>query len=429
MNSPVPLGLSPSFGFGDRLGVATPGHVASMRRAGSGIAPIFAQQSIREMTRTQRSPQQVMDDALRGASESGWTAPQGADADHLKTPQDVDRTAAAGFCFFTIDPSDDVDGNADNYDANTLTAKVKSLAEDARWPLEYRGRSLSLLSGTRLQIDDQSAARAAVKYGKAVTRAVALAKYIDATMTRLAKPYEIELSVDETHQPTTLAEHFIVADSCLKQGMKLVSLAPRFIGDFEKGVDYKGDPSTGSRQVVAALERSLNDHAALAKKLGPYKLSLHSGSDKLSIYPAFARATKGLFHVKTAGTSYLEALRAVLRHDARLFREIVDFARQRYETDKATYHVSATLSKTPPPEGLSDLDLEKIYLERWSDVKGDRGFIEPGRQILHTTFGSVLTNASMKSQIMQVLREHPQTYRDILDEHFSRHLGALRKGM
>src|SRR5687767_3494654 len=109
-NKPLPLGLSPSFGSGDRLGLATPGHVASMRRAGNAVAPIYAQQSIREMTRTARSREQVMGDALRGASESGWTAPQGADADHLKTPQDVDRTAAAGFCFFTIDPSDYVDG-------------------------------------------------------------------------------------------------------------------------------------------------------------------------------------------------------------------------------------------------------------------------------------------------------------------------------
>ena len=93
--------------------------------------------------------------------------------------------------------------------------------------------------------------------------------------------------------------------------MKLVSLAPRFIGEFEKGVDYKGD--------LKAFEKSLADHAAIAKKLGPYKLSLHSGSDKLSIYPAFARATAGLWHVKTAGTSYLEAVRAVARHNADLF--------------------------------------------------------------------------------------------------------------
>ncbi len=407
MNAPQPLGLSPSFGFGDRLGVATPGHVASMRRAGSGIAPIFAQQSIREMTRTQRSPQQVMDDALSGAKESGWDSAQGADADHLKTPQDVDRTAAAGFCFFTIDPSDHVDKDTD--------------ADVVAWVDSYRGKLVKLSTGTTITIDDSTVANARRKYGGAVSQAIALAKHIDSVMRAKGRDYEIELSVDETPQPTTLAEHFMIADQCLKAGMKLVSLAPRFIGEFEKGVDYKGD--------LAALEKSLNDHAAIAKQLGPYKLSLHSGSDKLSIYPAFARATRGLFHVKTAGTSYLEALRAVLRHDLDLFRRIVEFARERYDTDKATYHVSATLASTPPPAGMSAINLEKAYLERWEDVKGTRGFTAPARQILHTTFGSVLTNEQFKSQLMQILREHPQTYRDILDEHFSRHLNALRAGM
>src|SRR5882724_9733494 len=86
----VPLGLTPSFGYGDRLGVATPGHVAAHKKAAAGIAPIFAQQSIREMTRTVRTPTQVMTDALRGAQQAGFTGAQGADADHLKTPQDVD---------------------------------------------------------------------------------------------------------------------------------------------------------------------------------------------------------------------------------------------------------------------------------------------------------------------------------------------------
>ena len=123
-------------------------------------------------------------------------------------------------------------------------------------------------------------------------------------MSRLNRAYEIELSVDETPEPTTPAEHFIIAEQCLKSGMKLISLAPRFVGDFEKGVDFKGD--------IKALEKNLADHAAIAEQLGPYKLSLHSGSDKLSIYPLLARATAGQWHVKTAGTSYLEALRAVL---------------------------------------------------------------------------------------------------------------------
>src|SRR5215212_3245914 len=118
------LGLAPSFGFGDRLGLATPGHVAALRAAGSGVAPIFAQQSIREMTRTRRSPEQVMGDALTAAAGSGYDGAQGADADHLKTPQDVDRTAAAGFCFFTIDPSDHVDKEADTYTSAELREKL-----------------------------------------------------------------------------------------------------------------------------------------------------------------------------------------------------------------------------------------------------------------------------------------------------------------
>ena len=96
---PVTLGLAPSFGFGDRIGLATPGHVESMKRAGEGIAPIYPQQSIREMTRTNRSARQVMDDALAGASAAGWAGRIGADADHLKTEDDVNVTAAVGFTF------------------------------------------------------------------------------------------------------------------------------------------------------------------------------------------------------------------------------------------------------------------------------------------------------------------------------------------
>ena len=405
--SPQPLGLAPSFGFGDRLGLATPGHVEALKRRGGGVLPIFAQQSIREMTRTNRTPKQVMSDALSGASAAGYAGRQGADADHLKTPQDVDRTAEAGFVFFTIDPSDHVD------------AKDHSPA-DADWVNGYRGKSIKLPTGTTITIDDQAVARCAVKYGKAVNHAVALSQHIDTVMKRLGRAYEIELSVDETPQPTTLAEHYIVADRCLKSGMKLVSLAPRFVGDFEKGVDFKGD--------LAAFEKSLADHAALAKLIGPYKLSLHSGSDKLSIYSFFARQTKGLFHVKTAGTSYLEALRVIARHDQSLFRGIIDFSRQHYERDRATYHVSATLDGVPPASDISDpRQLERLYLELWDDVPPGRGFTQPGRQILHTTYGSVLNDPSLGRQFFAVLREHPATYREVLADHFARHLRELSK--
>ena len=93
----ITIGLSPSFGFGDRIGLATPGHVEALRESGAPIQPIFAPQSIREMQRTQRTANEVMTDALAGMKQAGWDGPTGADADHLKTPEDIAVTAAAGF--------------------------------------------------------------------------------------------------------------------------------------------------------------------------------------------------------------------------------------------------------------------------------------------------------------------------------------------
>ncbi len=422
MQKPVTLGLAPSFGFGDRMGVATPGHVAAMMRAGGGILPIFPQQSIREMARTQRTPRQVMDEALMGAKAAGWTGVTGADADHLKTPEDVNVTAAVGFTFFTIDPSGDVDQHADHYDESALRDKFHAIENEVPWLASYRGKSVSLSTGSKIEFTEPVLKRAAVKYGRAINTAVGLADHIRKTCEGLGQDFEIELSVDETEQPTSLAEHFLIANQCLKRGMKLVSLAPRYIGDFEKGVDYKGD--------LAALRLSLADHAAIADLLGPYKLSLHSGSDKLSIYTDFARATQGRFHVKTAGTSYLEALRVVARHEPALFRQLVTFARERYNTDKATYHVSATLASAPPAEQVSDnRELERLYLELWDDVPPGRGFTAPGRQILHCTFGSTLTHPEFGPLVKSVVSSHPDTYREVLEDHFARHLESLTAGM
>src|SRR6266571_3133421 len=108
---PAVLGLRKSFGFGDRLGLATPGHLAAANQ--HDFAPIFAQQSIREMARTERTPEEVMRAAQSALTTASYRGPWGADADHLKTLEDVERTADAGFCFFTIDPSEFVNNYAD----------------------------------------------------------------------------------------------------------------------------------------------------------------------------------------------------------------------------------------------------------------------------------------------------------------------------
>ena len=132
---------------------------------------MFAQQSIREMTRTGRTPREVVEAAVSGMEQCGWTARSGADADHLKTPADVDVTAAVGFTFYTIDPSDHVDGNADDYDETTLRERFATVRDSLNWFDSYLNRRISLPNGRSFTIDEQAAMRCAVKYGRAIEHA------------------------------------------------------------------------------------------------------------------------------------------------------------------------------------------------------------------------------------------------------------------
>ncbi|MGE5359850.1 MAG: tagaturonate epimerase family protein, partial [Bacteroidales bacterium] len=369
---PAPIGLKASAGMGDRLGLATPGHVRAMRAVGGTLAPIFAQQSIREMTRTGRSPQQVVDDATWGAFREGWSGAVGADADHIKNTADADRCLAAGFTLFTVDPGEHV--RDVNRPASELReafgalpwAELEDCEADARQ--RYVGRTFDA-EGQLIRFDEATLQTAAIKYGHAVLHVGRVYRHI----ARSARPgtFELEVSVDETDAPTTAAEHVWVATELKRLGVRWVSLAPRFVGRFEKGVDYQGD--------LAEFERQFAQHAAIARHVGPYKISIHSGSDKFLIYPIAAKYTQGLVHLKTAGTSYLEAIRVIAKRDAALFREIMQFAIDRYETDKASYHVSAELGKVAKLAGVADAQLPS-YLDDFH-----------ARQVLHVTFGSVLT--------------------------------------
>ena len=119
------------------------------------------------MTRTGRSAETIMAAAVDALAALEFTDPWSADGDHLKTPADIRRTMAAGFVMFTLDPSEEVDQQADDYDAPTLQEKFASAREFAPWVDEYRGRTERLDSGA-IEFDEQTLARAAVKYGRAL---------------------------------------------------------------------------------------------------------------------------------------------------------------------------------------------------------------------------------------------------------------------
>jgi hypothetical protein len=418
--APVPLGRVSAIGCGDRLGLATPGHIRACRS--TDVVPVLAQQSIREMQRTGRSPQEVLDDVSWAVFREGYESGFGADADHLKTEAHVDVCLLAGYTMYTIDPSDYVTDEADRLSGDALRDRFRALPWDQLGTSpeasldRYTDAPISVEGDrgeTTIEISPTELRRAAVKYGEAIAHTRHLAEYLATQYRehRPGEPYDLEMSVDETASPTRAHEHYFVAAELSRLGIEITSLAPRFIGDFEKGIDYVGD--------LEAFEEAFEEHAIIAEALGGYKLSIHSGSDKFSIYPVLGRHAGDHVHLKTAGTSYLEALRIPARHDPPFFREIVDFAFDRFEEDRATYHVTTDLSVVPSPGDVADSELEDAYLDE-----------DNGRQLLHITYGSVLsaqTNGEprFRDRFFDLLDRHEEEHFEVLQEHFRRHIEGV----
>jgi hypothetical protein len=332
-----------------------------------------------------------MDDAKRAVDAAKWDAPWGADADHLKTVEDIPPFVEAGYTFFTVDPGEHVDNLADADPVDVLKKKVASLNWDELSALYLNGDN----EGPWGQFDAESLMRAVAKYGRAIRHAVTMFR----RLSEMKDSFDFEVSVDETDAPTTPLEHFFIVKELTRLGVKFTSLAPRFIGRFEKGVDYLGD--------LNALDAELARHAAVTSHFGNYKLSLHSGSDKFSVYPLIVKHWGERIHVKTAGTSYLEALRVLARHEPDLFLKIYSLGRECYENDRKTYHVSADLNLLPATDDLPSL-LEDFH----------------AREVLHVTFGSALTRFG--ADLKAALVKHEDVYYDGLKTHFEKHLMLLK---
>lgn len=412
--NPILIGKEDSYGLGDRLGNAGAAHLRAIQK--SGFKPVLAQQSIRELDRTKRTANEVMDAASWAVFQEGYTDGFGADADHLKTPADIDRMVQTGYTMFTIDPSEYVVNEAMNMGPDELNENYNALPwKDLRVQpnvhlAHFMKTSSPLNNGAVLNPSEKEVLTGMVKYGKVIVHTKKMVDYLKKTYPD--HPAEVEISVDETDQPTTPFEHYLIAAEMNRLGIELVSLAPRFCGDFEKGIDFKGD--------LEQFREEYELHLAIAEKFGGYKLSIHSGSDKFSVYEVIGSLDSGAVHVKTAGTSYLEAIRTIAQVNPGLFREILSFSLERFEEDKKTYHISADLEKIPDPLDLSDDELP--------DLLND----DHARQVLHVAYGSVLASSEsekkeFKTRLMYSLNEAEDLYEENLEKHFIKHLNPFKK--
>jgi len=409
--APVPIGRRASFGTGDRLGVATPGHLQAF--APYEIFPVLAQQSMRELGRTGRTAQDVIDDAGWGAFEAGYVGTFAADADHIKKIDEALDCYRLGFTMFTIDASDQIDLQAVHLsDEQALTGfreipayrQITERYADKSWNFSRGGVSVDIA------FSDAELARCALVYHKAVEHMAAIYDQLR-KVSGAEAGFDFEVSVDETETDTTERDHFFVATELAERGVKWQSLAPKFTGQFQKGIDYIGDKAKFEQQFAA--------HALIAENLGPYKISVHSGSDKFSIFPLVGQHTGGYFHLKTAGTSWLEAVRVITVKNPALYRRMHEFALEHFEQDRASYHVTTDLAAIPPVDSLADSDLPALM------DKVD------SRQLLHITYGSLLSCRDgagaflFRDEIYGALYDYEQTYYQMLERHIGRHIETL----
>jgi hypothetical protein len=401
--APSPLASrDTTFGTGDRLGLAGPGHLAAFRRFAA--SPVLAQQSLRELTLTSRTYEEVLDASTWAVLREGWRDPWGADGDHLKTEEWVRRALAIGYTMITADVSDFIRGEwAGRSDAEAL-AQWQALDAGLRRGLEerYLGTATSLDAGEAVRFTPPELARTVLVYGEAVEHAARL--YRACVAEKGEGRFDFELSIDETATPTTPQAHVFMAREASRRGVAVSSLAPRFVGEFQKGIDYIGD--------VREFEASFAVHAKICRTLG-HRISVHSGSDKFSVFPAIGRLSRGRFHVKTAGTSWLEALRVVAAADPGLFRDLYVHGRRTYDSARKLYHVTPDLSRLSEPAGLPAAAAAALLDDR------------DARQVLHITYGEMLGVPDLKRRLFEVLAASADAYAAALDRHIGRHLAAL----
>lgn len=400
-----------SVGTGDRLGLATAGQARAFDEHGEGVFPVLAQQSIREMDRVGRSAQDVMDDAVFGLVEAGWDRGFGADCDHIKTTEGIDRGIAAGFTMFTLDPGDHVQDVTAGITPEQVEQVPWAALGDSKDALlsRYVGTTLDL-GHSSVTITEDQILTAAVKYGAAVLDAFRLYRHVK---DNAGRETEIEFAVDETAWLTTFVEHYYLVSELKRLGAEWFSFAPRYVDGFEKGLEFKGD--------LEELRTNLEGHHAISQLFGGYKISLHSGSDKYSIYTVGAEALDGLVHLKTSGTSYLCALEVIARADPELFGQVWEISRAAYAASRASYQVSAHEDNTPATLAGLDTDATAALIAQ-----------DDGRQILHVGYGDTLNatladGTPLTDTFHEVLRQNHAQYTDVVAAHIGRHIAPFSK--
>ncbi len=406
-----------SFGVGDRFAHQAGAQLRAFQLLadqGVKVAAVW-NKSHREHTTIGSQPDSVRAAADKAVAAANWAGTHHVDADHIRL-ETVDGFLASSD-FYTLDVADFIGQPAAQEDVDAFIARHPELVGT----IQIEGID------TPFEISSEEATRVAAKYLLAVQGAGKIYRHI--AEKKGADNFITEVSMDETDAPQTPPELLIILVALADEKIPLQTIAPKFTGRFNKGVDYVGD--------IVQFEKEFNDDlAVIAHAVKAYalpknlKLSVHSGSDKFSIYApirrALARFDAGL-HIKTAGTTWLEEVIGLAEAGGEglaLAKEIYVKALEKSEALCAPYAsvIDVKAEELPSAEEVNGWTSEQ-YVSALRHDPTNPAFNSSLRQLIHVGYKIA---AQMGDRYLDALDANEEVVaRNVTGNIFDRHMKPL----
>lgn len=406
-----------SFGVGDRFAHQASAQLKACMIAGTRgveVIPVW-NKSNREHVIVGSSPSEVRAAAEKAARALGWQKSFHVDADHI-TLHTVDRFLDS--CdFFTIDVADAIGKPVPSSEVEKFVVSHQELVSNV--PLDGGKSSIELNRESLRSIS--SMYLCAVMQAAAIYRHIAERKGEDNVI--------VEVSMDETDSPLTPGELLVILAALADYGVPLQTIAPRFSGRFNKGIDYVGDTAKFDREFrtdLAVIAHAIHDYG-LPSGL---KLSIHSGSDKFSLYSLIHQAlldTGAGLHLKTAGTTWLEELIGLAEAGGEgldLAREIYIGAYMHQEELCAPYVTVIDIDATrlPSPDQVNRWNSEQ-YVNALRHNQQCREYNPSFRQLLHVGYKIAAKMGHRYLDMLDACKE--SISRNVLANLYERHIEPI----
>ncbi|MBC2596029.1 hypothetical protein H5P28_17315 [Ruficoccus amylovorans] len=403
-----------TFGMGDRFGLQGKAQLQAVLNAhakGIDLYPVW-NKSHREHTIVGTRPDSLRAEADDAVSALKWNGSYYVDADHIRL-ETVDAFLA-GSNFFTLDVADYVGETPATEDVSDWLKSVEP----------YFGQQQIEGLAQPLVLSRESAEVAAAKYLTAIAKAGELYRHIDTQ--KADSSFVTEVSIDETDQPQGPADIFYLLSMMAWQKIPAQTVAPKFTGRFNKGVDYVGNLARFEEEFHADLciIRFAVNNFGLPASL---KISVHSGSDKFSLYPVIRRLIRehgaGL-HVKTAGTTWLEEVIGLARAGGEglaIAKEIYAESLAHYAELTAPYStvIDIDTDRLPAAESVAQWSSEQFVAALEHDVSNSE-YNQHLRQLIHVGFKIA---AKMGDRYLNALDEHAAIINQgVTDNLYRRHI-------